>query len=85
MLFAGSTMADRLDAERKTYEANLPGWRAEHLGSFVLIKDQEVVGFFDSLDAATREGFRRFGLEDFFVSRIDPSELVNVTFLGQHF
>jgi hypothetical protein len=85
MEHARVTMADRLDAERKTYEANLPTWRTDRLGSYVLIKDREVIGFFDSLDAATKEGFERYGLADFFISRIDPTEVVHVTFLGRSF
>lgn len=78
-----AAMAEPLAVERKTFEQHLPEWRSQHLGEYVLIKGREVVGFYDSLDTATREGFKRFGLADFFVTRIDPADLVNVTFLGQ--
>ncbi len=76
-------MAQQLMAERQIFEQHLPAWRSQYLGKYVLIKGQEVVGFYDSLDSATKEGFKRFGLDDFFVTRIDPTEVVNVTFLGQ--
>jgi hypothetical protein len=80
-----TAMAESLLSERKVFEDSLAQWRPEHTGQYVLIKGTEVVGFFDSLDNATREGFKRFGLNDFFVTRIDPPNAVNVSFLGQRF
>ena len=72
-----------LERERRVYEAHLEEWRQSHLGKFVLIKDETVLGFFDSLDAAFNEGTARFRLEPFFVKQITPGEVVNVSFFGK--
>ena len=42
----------------------------KHEGKFVLIRGEEVVNFFPSYVAATTEGYKRFGLEDFLVQEI---------------
>ena len=72
-----------LDRERHVYESHLEEWRGTHLGKFVLIKDDDVLGFFDSLEAAFNEGTARFRLEPFFVKQIMPGEVVNVSFFGK--
>ena len=61
--------------EVATYEARLPELLA-HEGRFVLIKGDQVVGFFDSFDAAYREGRRRFGLVPLLVKQITAVERV---------
>lgn len=73
-----------LEREREVYEAHLEEWRQSHLGKYVLIKGDEVLGFYDSLDAAFNEGTARFRLEPFFVKHIVPPEVVNVSFFGRH-
>ena len=77
-------MAEPLAVESRTFEQNLPDWRLKHVGKFVLIKGTEVVGFFDSLDSAANEGFKRFGVQDFFIDQVRPESVTNVTFLGQY-
>ncbi len=79
------TMAQEqpLDRERHVYESHLEEWRETHLGKFVLIKDDDVLGFFDSVEAAFNEGTARFRLEPFFVKQITPGEVVNVSFFGK--
>lgn len=72
-----------LERERQVYEAHLEEWRRSHLGKFVLIKDEDVLGFFDSVEAAFNEGTARFRLEPFFVKQIMPGEVVNVSFFGK--
>jgi len=72
-----------LERERKVYEAHLDEWRQSQLGRFVLIKNEDVLGFFDSLEAAFNEGTARFRLEPFFVKQITPGEVVNVSFFGK--
>lgn len=71
-----------LSRELSVFEARLEEWRKDHLGAFVLIKGEDVIGFYGSLDEAFAEGTRRFGLEDFFIKQIAPSDSVNVTFFG---
>ncbi len=72
-----------LEREQRVYEAHLAEWRGVHLGKFVLIKDENVLGFFDSLEAAFNEGTARFGLDLFFVKQITEDGAVNVSFFGQ--
>jgi hypothetical protein len=77
-------MAEPLAVEQETYEQHLAAWRQDKVGKFVLIKGNEVVGFFDTLAEAFDEGARRFGLDDFFVDQIRPEGVTNVTFVGQY-
>jgi hypothetical protein len=77
-------MSEPLTTERRTFEVRLQEWRQEHVGEFVLIKGDEVVGFYGSLADAFAEGMRRYGLEDFFIDQIRPQDVTNVTFIGQY-
>ena len=81
----GITLAQQepLERERQVYESHLEEWRHSQLGKFVLIKDEDVLGFFDSVEAAFNEGTARFRLEPFFVKQIMPGEVVNVSFFGK--
>lgn len=75
----------QLERETKCFEAHIEEWRKSHLGSFVVIKDEEIVGFFPTLEIAFDTGSARFGLQDFFVKQILPTDAVNVSFFGQSF
>jgi hypothetical protein len=44
-----------------------------HSGRFVVVKNLELVGFFDSIDEALRAGAARFGLSSFLVRRVGES------------
>lgn len=70
--------------EHTIFEANLDEWRKSYIGSFVLIKGNEVLGFFSTLNEAFSEGLHRFGLENFFVKQITPRDNVNVSLLGRY-
>lgn len=77
------TQQEPLERERQVYESHLEEWRRSQLGKFVLIKGEDVLGFFDSLEAAFNEGIARFRLEPFFVKQITRGEVVNVSFFGK--
>lgn len=77
------TQAEPLERERRVYESHLEEWRKTQLGKFVLIKDEAVLGFFDSLETAFSDGTAKFRLEPFFVKQITPGEIVNVSFFGK--
>ena len=62
-----------LEKELETYHKYLPNW-SEHEGKFVLIKDDEVFGFFSSYDDVVREGYRRFKLDPFLAKRVNMIE-----------
>lgn len=63
----------RLARELSAYKANLPSWSAKQ-GEFVLIKEEEVAGFFSSYDDALKSGYEKFGLQPFLVKQINVIE-----------
>lgn len=72
-----------LDRETSIYQIHIDEWRKSHLSEFVLIKGHEVIGFFSSLNEAFSLGTKRFGLDEFFVKQITPTDSVNVSLLGR--
>jgi hypothetical protein len=58
-----------LETELKTYEAKLPEL-IPHAGKFVVIKNSEVLGIFDTYQDALKAAYEKFGLEPFFVRQI---------------
>lgn len=76
-------MDQSLDREAKVFDQHVEEWRRTHLGEFVLIEGEDILGFFPSLEAAFKEGSARFGLEPFSVRQIVPNDVVNVSLCGQ--
>jgi hypothetical protein len=58
-----------LQKEIETYNTQLPDLLA-HESKFVLIKGEEVVGFYDTYGDAMNAGYQAFKLEPFLVRRI---------------
>jgi len=58
------------------YDANLPRWVQEHDGAHVLIKGEEVVGFYATSKEALDAGYARFGVVPLFVKKVAASEPV---------
>jgi hypothetical protein len=63
-----------LEQERLFYAAHEPEWLETHEGKFVVVKGEELVGIFDSLDEALAAGATRFGLSSFLVRRVGEGE-----------
>lgn len=63
-----------LDKELKFFETKKGDLVRVHPGKFVLIKGHELLGVFDTADAAVSEGARRFGADSFLVRQINASE-----------
>ena len=63
-----------LDKERDFYSANVEEWLKAHPGKFAVVKDEGLVGFFDSLDDALAAGASRFGLSSFLVRQVGLAE-----------
>lgn len=59
-----------LEQEIQFFTDHLPEWLASQQGKFALIKNQELIGFFDQVELALAEGARRFGLQSFLVRRV---------------
>jgi len=63
-------MAQLLDIELKTYEQNRDHLLGTAEGKFVLIRDNQVVGIYDSKMDAIAEGYRQFGNVPFLVKQV---------------
>jgi hypothetical protein len=68
-----------LETEREFYSEKLADWLNQYPGKFVLIKEKEMVGAFDTEDEAVAEGARRFGLQPYLVRRIQKQKQTEVT------
>lgn len=71
----------RLNAEIELYETQKAKWLRSHRDEFVVVKSNEVLGFFKNFHDAYFAGYERFGANvDFLVKRIAPQEPVFVVF-----
>jgi len=63
-----------LAQEIKYYYENLAEWLKSQSGKFVVIKDQELIGFYNTFDEALSIGAKKFGLQSFLVRSIEQSQ-----------
>ncbi len=66
-----------LNREQAVYDAKLSVWLSDHEGEFVVIKGEEVDGFYESRDEALAAGYSRFGIGPLFVKQVSSSEPVH--------
>ena len=78
-------MIEELEKEKKYYIKHVSEWIGVNQFKFVLIKDDNLIGFYNSIQEAFENGLSKFGLEDFFIKQILPKDTTNITFLGQFF
>jgi hypothetical protein len=71
MFRTGTTM---LETERKYYDAHKAEWLRTHAGRFVVVKDEQLIGVYDTLDEALQAGAAEFGLVPFLVRRVGEGE-----------
>jgi hypothetical protein len=66
-----------LEDELRFYEQHQSEWADKYPGKFVLVRRDDLVGVYDSLEDALAEGARRFGLTPFLVRPADgpPTEV----------
>jgi len=62
-----------LDSEVRYFEEHCAEWARYHCGKFALVKGDNLVGVFDTREAALAEGVRRFGLTPFLVRSVSKS------------
>jgi hypothetical protein len=67
-------MADALETELKTYEAQKDTLLA-HEGKFVVIHGSEILGIYGSYEDALKAGYEKFKLEPFLVKKIQAVDL----------
>lgn len=71
----------RLSVETEIYETHKAEWLNSYRGHFVVIKSQEVLGFFPEFREAYYAGVEKYGIStDFLVKRVVPQEPVFVVF-----
>ena len=66
-----------LEHEYGVFLSHLNEFLQAHINEFVLIKGEEVVGFFKSYEAALRNGLKRFGNVPFFIKAVKKEEEVH--------
>jgi len=72
-----------LEKEREIYNRNLEDWLNRYPGKYVAVVDQDVLGFFDTIDDALQAGAREVGLGSFLVRRVqEVEENVNIPALS---
>ena len=62
-----------LEKERKYFDRKKAEFIAEYLGKFVLIKENKLIGVFNTVEDALSDGARRFGLSPFLVRQVSNS------------
>jgi hypothetical protein len=65
-----------LDREQTVFAAKLGGWLSDHEGEYVLIKGDEVGGFYETREKALAAGYAQFGVGPLLVKQILRSEPV---------
>ena len=71
----------RLSAETDLYEAHKAEWLKEHHDEFVVVKSNDLLGFFTNFHEAYSAGVEKYGIDaDFLVKRVVPQEPVFVVF-----
>ena len=71
-------MAIVLEQEYNFFISNLERFSKNHLHEFVVIKAEQVIGFFDSYEKALREGLARFGASiPFFIKEVKKEEEIH--------
>lgn len=64
-----------LDDEIAAYEAMRNDLEAHHMGRWVLVHSRELVGEFDSFEAAAEDAVRRFGRGPFLIRQVGAPAL----------
>lgn len=63
-----------LEEELQFFADNRADWQKVHAGKFVLVKGRELLGTFDTSDAAIAEGAKRFGSQSFLVRQVNAAD-----------
>lgn len=59
-----------LQTELNFFESHKREWLARYEGKFLLIKGEELIDSFSSMEDAYKDGVRRFGIEPFFIKKL---------------
>ena len=59
-----------LETEIKAYEARLEELEKQHKGKFVVFHGEDLIGVYDTVDAAAEEAVRRFGRGPYLIRQV---------------
>ena len=63
-----------LDKEMAFFTKHKNAWAKNHPDKFALVKGEELIGTFDTAEAAVSEGAKRYGSTSFLVRKINQSD-----------
>jgi len=69
---------NHIQREIEAFERMRAELEAHHRGKHVIIKDGQLVGAFDSFDAAAREALQRFGSGPFLIRQVGGPDVIPV-------
>ena len=69
---------DQIQQEIRVYEGMRSDLEKHHYGKHVIIKNGELIGAFDTFDAAARNALTRFGSETFLIRQVGAPETIRV-------
>ncbi len=78
---------NHLEIEQAFFEEMRAEYCKDHLDKFVLIKNRETFGFFQTEEDALEAGIAKYGIQPFLIKKIVPEEpVLDMTsyFLGLH-
>jgi hypothetical protein len=64
-----------LDVEISAYDSMREKLEAEHMGKWVLLHDRQLVGVYDSFDAAAEEAVKRFGGGPYLIRQVGAQQV----------
>jgi hypothetical protein len=73
LLYLEKNMA-KLEKEYDFFKSNLNEFKAKHLGKVVVIKDESILGFYDSIDEAIKITIKIHPLGTFLVREIKSNQ-----------
>lgn len=65
-----------LDTELNAYEAMRERLEAEHTGKWVLVHDRDLVGLYDTFEAAAEDAVKRFGSGPYLIRQVGAHPVV---------
>jgi len=65
---------EELSVELELFDAKRSEWLVRHEGKYVLVKGNEVVGFFESAETAFENGIDRWGNVPMLIKRVLPDD-----------
>jgi len=78
-----TTAIKKFDTEHRIFKKNREMWLTEGLaGQYVVIHDEEILGFYKNPSEAFASGIQKFGVDNFFMSSILPNDSTNISFFG---